>query len=99
MADEKTVFGSKASRLAQLLHLGSDPTSEGGNPPDEHARADCLRDFLAAKLPPDGIVSGRKLVTGSNTGGLRGSHLSSLAQVISESIETYLFTCGHNNII
>ena len=51
--ERKTVFGTDSSRLAQLLQLGrsSEDTADPVSP--DEARAECLREFLAVKLPAE----------------------------------------------
>jgi hypothetical protein len=51
MAEEKTVYGAKSTKLAQLLGIGTEYAQAADLRSDMQRKADLLCDLLAAKLP------------------------------------------------
>jgi len=82
MADEKTVYGAKSIKLAQLLKQGAQAKKQEDHPPRQQHQADLLRDYLAGKLPPAD--------SGSNAPGSRDPFPNSLQSAISDSVGQYL---------
>jgi hypothetical protein len=83
MTEDRTVCGSKATRLAQLLSLGAEANQAADLRSDQQRKGDLLRDLLATKLPLDGSPAETSSCVG--TGFTR-----SIASVLNESIEHHL---------
>lgn len=83
MAENKTVYGAKAEKLAALLGMGAESPRGADARSAAQRKADQLYDLLAAKSPLDGCAAETSTPPGPG-------FLRTLTSVLSESIEHHL---------